>query len=76
MSAISEIADTYLAQTYAHIPVTIVAGKGSLVYDETGKEYIDMGTGIAVNAFGVSDEVWKEAVIAQLNKVQHTSNLF
>ncbi len=66
----------YIAATYARFPVQLVSGKGSLVYDETGKEYIDLGTGIAVNAFGVSDESWKRAVIEQLDKIQHTSNLY
>lgn len=66
----------YIAGTYARFPVQLVRGKGSLVYDEQGKEYIDLGTGIAVNSFGVGDEGWKQAVIAQLNKIQHTSNLY
>lgn len=76
MSNTKEIADTYLAKTYAHFPLEIVSGKGSLVYDEQGKEYIDLGSGIAVNAFGVADDAWIEAVTAQLGKVQHTSNLY
>ena len=66
----------YIAGTYARFPVQLVGGKGSIVYDETGKEYIDLGTGIAVNSFGVGDEIWKRAVIAQLDKIQHTSNLY
>lgn len=66
----------YVASTYARFPVQLVKGSGSLVYDETGKEYIDFGTGIAVNAFGVGDTEWKNAVIDQLDKIQHTSNLY
>ena len=66
----------YVAATYARFPVQISRGKGSLVYDQNGKEYIDLGTGIAVNSFGVGDEVWKNAVIEQLDKIQHTSNLY
>ncbi len=73
---IIDIDKKYVANTYARFPVTLVKGKGSLVYDEQGKEYIDLGTGIAVNAFGVSDEGWKAAVTAQLDKIQHTSNLY
>ena len=46
------------------------------MYDEDGKEYIDLGTGIAVNTFGVGDAQWKQAVIAQLDNIQHTSNLY
>ena len=76
MTNTKEIADAYLAKTYAHFPLEIVNGKGSLVYDEQGKEYIDLGSGIAVNAFGVADDAWIEAVTAQLGKVQHTSNLY
>ena len=66
----------YVANTYNRFPLQIVSGKGSLVTDETGKQYIDLGSGIAVNTFGVADEVWQQAVIAQLGKVQHTSNLY
>lgn len=66
----------YVAPTYARFPVEIVSGSGSLVYDETGKEYIDMGSGIGVTAFGIADPVWKTAVVKQLDKVQHMSNLY
>ena len=73
---IFEIDKQYVANTYARFPVQIVSGKGSLLTDGKGKEYIDLGTGIAVNGFGVADEGWKQAVISQLDKVQHTSNLY
>ena len=66
----------YVANTYNRFPIEIVSGKGSRVVDTNGKEYIDLGTGIAVNAFGVGDEEWKKAVISQLDKIQHTSNLY
>ena len=66
----------YVANTYARFPIDIVSGKGSLVYDCDGKEYIDLGSGIAVNTFGVADEEWIKAVTAQLGKFQHTSNLY
>ena len=66
----------YIAATYARFPLQLVKGKGSLVYDDNGAEYIDLGTGIAVNAFGVGDKIWKKAVTKQLNKIQHTSNLY
>ena len=73
---IIEIDKQYIAGTYARFPLQLVEGKGSIVKDETGKEYIDLGTGIAVNGFGVADDEWKQAVIAQLDKIQHTSNLY
>ena len=73
---IKEIDQTYIAKTYNRFPVEIVSGKGSLVYDENGKEYIDMGSGIGVTAFGIADEQWQKAVIDQIGKVQHMSNLY
>ena len=56
----------YIANTYARFPIDIVSGKGSLVYDCDGKEYIDLGSGIAVNTFGVADEEWIKAVTSVL----------
>ena len=66
----------YIANTYARFPLCLVEGKGSRVKDSNGKEYIDLSTGIAVNTFGFSDDEWKNAVIEQLGKLQHTSNLY
>lgn len=73
---IKQIDQMYVANTYKRFPVEIVSGKGSLVYDENGKRYIDMGSGIAVNSFGIADDVWMSAVTEQLGHVQHTSNLY
>ena len=67
---------TYIAGTYNRFPVAIASGKGSLLYDEDGREYIDLTSGIGVTAFGIADEKWQAAVIEQVGKVQHTSNLF
>ncbi len=76
MNDIFALEHQYLANTYDRYPVQIVKGKGSLVWDQNGKEYIDMGGGIAVNSFGFSDDNWIKAVTAQLNAFQHTSNLY
>ena len=73
---IKEIDNKYVAPTYARFPLCLVKGSGSLVYDEEGREYIDLGTGIAVNTFGYSDSAWISAVEEQLHKLQHTSNLY
>ena len=66
----------YIAGTYARFPIEIVSGKGALLTDADGKEYIDLGSGIAVNTLGVADEGWKAAVVAQLDTLQHASNLY
>ncbi|QUA54323.1 acetylornithine transaminase [Aristaeella lactis] len=71
-----ELDQQFVASTYKRFPVEIVSGKGSLVQDANGKEYIDMGSGIAVSSFGVADELWIAAVEKQIHSVQHMSNLF
>ncbi|NMD39069.1 MAG: acetylornithine/succinylornithine family transaminase [Christensenellaceae bacterium] len=71
-----EIDNKYIAQTYKRFPVTLVEGKGSLAYDDKGKEYIDLAGGIAVNIFGYCDEAWQSAVCAQAGQLSHTSNLY
>ena len=76
MSELKTIDREYIANTYARFPVELVRGKGSLVYDAEGREYIDMGSGIGVTAFGIADDEWKAAVTAQLEKLQHMSNLY
>lgn len=76
MADIFEKDSAYIAHTYARFPVHPVSGKGSLLYDENGKEYIDLGSGIAVNTLGVADDGWVAAVTGQLQTLQHTSNLY
>ena len=76
MNNIQSTDKQYVANTYNRFPVTVVSGKGSEVYDENGKRYIDMGSGIGVTAMGIADDAWVAAVTAQLGKVQHMSNLY
>ena len=71
-----EMDRSYVAGTYNRFPIDIVSGKGSLVTDGKGREYIDMGSGIAVTSFGIADPEWTAAVEAQLHRVQHMSNLY
>lgn len=66
----------FVSHAYGRFDVALSSGKGSTVWDESGKEYIDFGSGIGVTAFGIADEEWKSAVEAQLDKIQHTSNLY
>ena len=68
--------DNYVAGTYGRFPVELVSGKGSIIKDSAGKEYIDMGSGIGVTAFGIADDAWLAATTAQLGKLQHVSNLY
>lgn len=66
----------YIMRTYASFPVVIEKGKGSLLYDAEGKEYLDFVSGIAVNALGYDNEKLKNAVYDQFSKVHHISNLY
>lgn len=66
----------YIAGTYNRFPTDICRGEGATLWSESGKKYVDFGSGIAVNSFGINDSEWKNAVIAQLNSVQHASNLY
>lgn len=66
----------YIAGTYNRFAAEIYEGEGATLRSEDGKEYIDFGSGIAVNSFGVNDKEWKQAVIAQIGRVQHASNLY
>ena len=66
----------YVANTYKRFNVALVKGKGARAWDDNGKEYIDLGSGIAVNIFGYGDEEWKKAVISQMDALPHSSNLY
>lgn len=76
LSEIQQLDGAYMAETFSRFPVAIERGKGATLYDTDGKRYIDFGAGIAVNIFGANDERWKKAVIGQLDKIQHVSNLY
>ncbi|MBO5212148.1 MAG: acetylornithine/succinylornithine family transaminase [Clostridia bacterium] len=76
MDNLKNIDKEFVADTYARFDVELTRGKGSKLYDENGKEYIDLATGIAVNTFGACDNEWINAVTVQLSKLQHTSNLY
>ena len=73
---IKELDKTYIANTYSRFPFVAVSGSGARVTGENGGTCIDLGSGIAVDAFGVCDPEWVAAVEAQLHKIQHFSNLF
>lgn len=70
------IDQTYVANTYGRFPLQLIRGKGSLVEDENGKTYIDFCSGIAVNTFGLADDLWQQAISEQAAKLQHVSNLY
>ena len=65
-----------LFQNYARRPFAIVEGKGTEVFDTTGKRYLDFTSGIAVCSLGHAHPSIVEAVQKQSQKLWHISNLF
>lgn len=66
----------YVLQTYVRPDVVFTHGKGVLLYDSDGNEYIDFSSGIAVTALGHSDPDWVTAVSQQASQLTHVSNLY
>ncbi|MBP5661853.1 MAG: aminotransferase class III-fold pyridoxal phosphate-dependent enzyme, partial [Clostridia bacterium] len=73
---ITELDRQFVINTYKRFPIEIVSGHGSLAYDRNGREYIDLTSGIGVTSFGYTDGAWCRAVTEQVNRLQHTSNLY
>lgn len=72
----SETGKSSLFPTYARYPITLVKGEGSRLWDDTGKEYIDLMSGIAVANLGHAPKEVKEQLVQQLDQLWHVSNLF
>ncbi|MBQ3093957.1 MAG: aspartate aminotransferase family protein [Clostridia bacterium] len=68
--------DGALMPTYGRFPVALQSGKGATAYDESGKAYSDLGSGIGVTSRGYCDDGYIAAVTAQLQTAQHFSNLY
>jgi acetylornithine aminotransferase/acetylornithine/N-succinyldiaminopimelate aminotransferase len=67
---------TYLMGTFKRLPVTLVEGRGVRVWDDAGREYIDLVAGIAVNLLGHAHPAVAQALSRQASRLIHTSNLY
>jgi len=65
----------FLLSTYAKNYTNFVRGKGSTLYTDEGRDFIDFGSGIGVNSVGHSNPVLTEAICDQAQKIIHISNL-
>lgn len=65
-----------LVGTYKRPPVVLYSGKGCKLYDPEGREYLDLYSGIAVNALGHGDPDWIRAVTEQARTLTHVSNAY
>jgi acetylornithine/N-succinyldiaminopimelate aminotransferase len=66
----------YIFNNYARYPITLVRGKGTQVWDDTGKVYLDFLSGIACTPLGHCHPAITKAIIAQAQTLLHTSNLY
>lgn len=66
----------YIMHTYGRYDVALKSGKGVVAYDEDGKRYLDVSSGIGVNSLGYCDDGWVKAVSEQAARLQHMSNYF
>ena len=70
------MSESALFNTYASYPITLVKGKGTRLWDDQGKEYLDFMSGLAVANLGHAPDSVKNAIQAQLEELWHVSNLF
>ena len=68
--------DEYVVHSYGRYPLAMKKGQGRRCVDESGKQYIDFGSGIGTNSLGYCDEKWADAVCAQVRTLQHNSNYY
>ena len=73
---IIDTAEENLFHVYNRFPVIFDYGKGVYLYDNDDEEYLDFASGIGVMAFGYGNEDYEEALISQLKRITHTSNLY
>ncbi|MBO5617263.1 MAG: aspartate aminotransferase family protein [Pseudobutyrivibrio sp.] len=73
---IIEKAEENLFHVYNRFPVVFDYGKGVHLYDEVDEEYLDFASGIGVMAFGYGNEDYENALISQIKRITHTSNLY
>ena len=75
MMTLEELDKQYVLQTYARDYTNFVEGKGATLYDESGNDYIDFASGIAVNSVGHGNEKLTRAICEQAKRIIHISNL-
>lgn len=66
----------YVMNTYKRYPISFEYGEGVYLFDDKGNKYLDFVSGIAVNALGYKNKNFIDSITKQLNKINHSSNLF
>jgi acetylornithine/N-succinyldiaminopimelate aminotransferase len=62
--------------TYPRSNLTFEYGKGSYLFEANGDQYLDFGSGIAVNSLGYANEYLNEKLMLQAQKLWHVSNVY
>ena len=75
MSTIDKF-NEHVMMTYGRLPIVLDKGHDRVATDESGKSYIDFGSGIGTNSLGYTNDKWADAVCEQVRSIQHTSNYF
>jgi acetylornithine/N-succinyldiaminopimelate aminotransferase len=65
-----------ILNTYARFDITITEGKGCLIHDKNGREYLDFVSGVAVNCLGHCHPAIAKVLQEQSSKLMHVSNLY
>ena len=73
---VKEKTSEFLFGNYARMDVCFTHGKGAYLYDASGKCYLDLVAGIAVNSVGYAHPKWVAAVSEQAARMAHVSNLY
>lgn len=76
MEQVVEEGEAYVMHTYGRFPLALEHGEGVYLYDEAGKQYLDMYAGIAVNALGYNHPALTKALTEQVQKMMHVSNYY
>ncbi|HEY6308439.1 MAG TPA: aspartate aminotransferase family protein [Candidatus Angelobacter sp.] len=71
-----KLEDKLLLSTYERYPLLLRKGRGVHVYDHKGKKYLDLLSGIGVNALGYAHPAVTTTIARQSKLLVHTSNLF
>jgi acetylornithine aminotransferase/acetylornithine/N-succinyldiaminopimelate aminotransferase len=72
----ADLYDAHVLKNYGRPALTLVRGRGALVWDDTGRQFLDFTSGIAVCALGHCHPHWVAAVQRQAGELIHVSNLF
>jgi acetylornithine/N-succinyldiaminopimelate aminotransferase len=75
-SQVIDLEKQYVLQNYSRYPLVLARGKGCYVYDAAGKRYLDLISGIGVNALGHAHPRIVKAINDQARTLIHTSNLY